>query len=50
MINSSNEESAINNSFIAKIRENDTLARFKRELSSPGPSSQNNGITCLFFS
>jgi hypothetical protein len=38
------ETSAINNSFIAKIRENDTLARYKRELSSPGHGSQNDGI------
>ena len=33
----------VNNAFIAKIRENDTLARFKRESSSPAASSQNDG-------
>jgi hypothetical protein len=37
------ETSAINNSFIAKIRENDTLARYKRDLSSPGPANPNDG-------
>jgi hypothetical protein len=37
------ETSAINNSFIAKIRENDTLARYKRDLSSPGPANTNDG-------
>jgi hypothetical protein len=42
------ESSAINNSFIARIRENDTLARYKRDLSSPGPANQANGISCLF--
>jgi hypothetical protein len=42
------ESNAINNSFISKIRENDTLARYKRELSSPGHGNQNDGI--IFFS
>lgn len=38
------EPNGVNNSFIARIRENDTLARYKRELSSPGPNNQNDGI------
>ena len=37
------ETSAINSSFISKIRENDTLARYKRDLSSPGPANPNDG-------
>jgi len=43
------ETSAINNSFIAKIRENDTLARYKRELSSPGHGNQYDGIVFFFI-
>jgi len=43
------ETSAINDSFIAKIRANDTLARYKRELSSPGQGNQNDGIIFLSF-
>ena len=39
------ETSAINNAFIAKIRENDTLARFKRETPSPSPSSHTDGTS-----
>jgi hypothetical protein len=43
------ETSAINDSFIAKIRENDTLARYKREISLPGHGNQNDGIIFLSF-
>jgi hypothetical protein len=47
--NDEKESSAINNSFIAKIRENDTIARFKRELSAPGHGNQNDGIRYFFL-
>lgn len=47
----SNEEKGkklINNAFIEKIRNNDTLARFRRDGSSPTPGSQSDGIViCL---
>lgn len=35
----------INNAFIAKIRENDTLARFKRLSSTPGDGQSIDGKT-----
>jgi hypothetical protein len=47
--NEEQESSAINKSFIAKIRENDTLARYKREFSSPGHSNQNDGMISSSF-
>ncbi|CAF4170961.1 unnamed protein product [Adineta steineri] len=37
------QSNIINNRFIAKIRENDTLARFKRQSSSPTHANQNDG-------
>ncbi|CAF2420842.1 unnamed protein product [Rotaria sp. Silwood2] len=36
------EKNIINNSFIEKIRQNDTLARFKRNSSSPSQSDDNS--------
>lgn len=52
VINIDNEDdekqpSIINNSFIAKIRQNDTLARFKRDSSAPNHGNSNDGI--FFF-
>ena len=37
------ESNAANNSFIARIRENDTLARYRREPSSPAHTNPNDG-------
>lgn len=37
----------VNNAFIEKIRQNDTLARFKRNSPTPGSVSQSDGITSL---
>ena len=44
-----NDESSVNNAFIARIRENDTLARYKRESSASSSRSQNDGIVVFFF-
>jgi hypothetical protein len=48
------ESNAVNHSFISKIRENDTLARFRRATPSPNSLNQNDGIlyllTLLFYS
>lgn len=45
--NHENESDAVNNSFIARIRENDTLARYKRELSAPSSQNQIEGTEFL---
>ncbi len=42
------QSNTINKSFIAKIRANDTLARFKRESSSPNHGHSDNGIMPFF--
>lgn len=47
--NDENDSDVVNNSFIARIRENDTLARYKRESSSPNSRNQTDGIAISSF-